>query len=201
MHKFRPSQTVGSMKAKNYGQDKNLGSWYNELGPATTTIHNLASLFLLVCIASSFILYIGPLEGLIGHREVVRELHVVSGLLAMLVLVVGFSNVWGRAMSKVWNLAMTWSSTDDEWIRRWRTSLRRPYYEESGLNPGQKVAFAVVVALLAVLVVSGLILRLFAYFPLWLRVGATLSHTLFAYALVALVLTHLYFVAQKSFRR
>ena len=94
----------------------------------------------------------------------------------------------------------TWRGEDQAWFETWRSTLRRPAYGHSRPNAGQKLAYATIAASMVVLAVTGLILRFFSYFPLWMRSGATLSHTLFFYFLTMVILVHIGYVFASRWR-
>ena len=172
--------------------------WYERVDKNVSKLHNAASLLFGLCLVSAAVLYNSTLQGLIGHREVVREVHVLSGVLSVGAILLGFTPLFRSSVGKVWRLMMLWSAEDSNWVTQWLKTFRRPSYLIDGPNGGQKIGTAVVASSMLVLLITGLILRFFAYFPLWLRVGATLAHTLFAYLITLFVAIHIYYVVSRQ---
>src|SRR5947209_7560211 len=56
-----------------------------------------AALFL-VLMSTAAVLYVGPLEALVGRRQVVRDIHVWSGLLLPIPLLAALVGPWRRAL-------------------------------------------------------------------------------------------------------
>ena len=166
-------------------------SWTRTAGSRGPFIHNVVAALFAVCLASGVVLGSGYLEGALGHREVFRELHVVSGLAALGVGLAGLSRLGGRRMSVMARQLRSWRAEDQVWFETWKMTLRRPDYGHTHPNAGQKVAFSAMVASMIVLAVTGLILRFFSFFPLWVRSGATLAHAIFFYLLTVLILAHI----------
>lgn len=174
--------------------------WFHVNGAIPARLHNIAVVPFTICFLTSMVLYVGPLEGFFGHREWFRETHVISGVLSVAIVLVGFTPVLGSEMVDLWRTLMFWSEDDSRWFHTWMKTRHRPQSEIQKLNGGQKVASAVIGASMLVLLVSGLILRFFRYFPLWMRAGSTLAHTSFFYLLSVVVVAHISFVAQAWWR-
>lgn len=179
-----------SLKASSAGREEDL-RWTRAAGSRGPWIHNLVAVLFGLCLLSGLVLGSGLAEGVVGHREFFREAHVVSGLAALVLGLGAMSRFGGSSMVGMARELRTWLVEDQAWFDIWRSTLRRPAHGRSRPNAGQKVAYSTIAASMVVLAVTGLVLRFFSYFPLWLRSGATLSHTLFFYFLTAVILAHI----------
>ena len=140
-----------------------------------------------VLIATAAVLYIGPLTALVGRRELVRYLHVVTGLALPFPLVLARLGPWRRAfVADVRNLARF---DDDD--RRWLRSFGRSKNVRMGkFHPGQKLNAAFTLGAIVVMLVTGSIMHWFKYFPIDWRTGATFVHDWLAIVLTIVILGH-----------
>ena len=146
-----------------------------------------ASLFL-VLLATGMTLYVGPLSTLVGRRTLVKDVHVVAGLLLPVPLLVAYAGPWRRALRIDVRRLARWS-TDD---RRWLTSLGRQGRARLGkFNAGQKLNAIFVAGSIPLMLGTGVIMRWFDPFPLAWRTGATFVHDWMALALLAVVIGHI----------
>ena len=141
-----------------------------------------------VLIATAAVLYIGPLTALVGRRELVRYLHVVTGLALPFPLLLARLGPWRRAfVADVRTLARF---DDDD--RRWLRSFGRSKNVRMGkFHPGQKLNAAFTLGAIVVMLVTGSIMHWFQFFPVDWRTGATFVHDWLAIVLSIVVLGHL----------
>ena len=132
-----------------------------------------AALFGAVMLTGS-VLYIGQLSVLVGHREIVRAIHVYCGLAIPVVFLVALLPRWGRALR-----------ADLRRIDRWTA--------EHKFNRGQRLNAAFLMAATVVTLGTGSIMKWFEPFPLDWRTGATFVHDWFAFAIWMVVLGHIWF--------
>ena len=168
--------------------------WSKAMGSRVARVHNVSAGLFFACLLSGLALDFSVFQGWIGHREFVREFHVITGILAVLVGMVAFSPLKGFRILGMWRMFMGWTHVDSEWLGAWISTFQRPAYGRDRPNPGQKLGASAIFASMVVLAATGLILRFFAYFPLWMRSGSTLAHNLFFYLVSALVIGHIVFV-------
>ena len=141
-----------------------------------------------VLIATAAILYIGPLTALVGRRELVRYLHVVTGLALPFPLLVARLGPWRRAF--VADVRALARFDDDD--RRWLRSFGRSKKVRMGkFHPGQKLNAAFTLGAIVVMLVTGSIMHWFTYFPVDWRTGATFVHDWLAIVLTIVILGHL----------
>ena len=125
------------------------------------------------CAATALALSIAPISTLVGNRDVVRQVHLISGLLIPVPLLVGRVGPWSR------RLAQTLRELDrfDAYDRRWLATLGRdPLVRHGKFHPGQKLNTALIGGGLVLLFLTGIVLRWFEPFPLSIRRGATFVH-------------------------
>jgi formate dehydrogenase subunit gamma len=133
-------------------------------------------------------LYIGPLATLVGRRVLVKDVHVISGLLLPAPLVVAYAGSWRAGLRRDVRRFARWSRDD----RRWLTSLGRRGRARMGkFNAGQKVNAIFVAGCIPVMLATGAIMRWFDPFPLAWRTGATFVHDWLGIFLLAMVVGHI----------
>jgi formate dehydrogenase subunit gamma len=145
-----------------------------------------ATLFLIL-LATGMTLYVGPLSALVGRRLLVKDVHVIAGLLLPVPLVLAYAGSWRDGLRRDVRRLARWSSDD----RRWLTSLGRRGRTRLGkFNAGQKANAIFVAGCIPLMLVTGSIMRWFEPFPLAWRTGATFVHDWLALTLVAVVIGH-----------
>ena len=169
--------------------------WLGLPGSRLGLFHHLTAAFFFVSLATAFPMFVPSVAAWAGHRELYRETHVITGLLALLIGAASLTGLAGPGARLRRAALYSWAEADAAWMRAWARRLARPAYAGPGPNPGQRVAAAAMAASLVALAASGLVLRFFSIFPLWLRTGASLVHSLFFYLLTALVVAHVVLAA------
>jgi formate dehydrogenase subunit gamma len=146
-----------------------------------------ASLFL-VLLATGMTLYLPALSTLVGRRVLVKDVHVYSGLLLPVPLVLAYAGHWRDAVRRDVRRLARWSSDD----RRWLLSLGRRGRGRLGkFNAGQKANAIFVAGCIPVMLATGVIMRWFEPFPLAWRTGATFVHDWTAIVLLAVAVGHI----------
>jgi len=144
-----------------------------------------ATLFLIL-LATGMTLYVPALSSLVGRRVLLKDTHVISGILLPVPLLLAYAGSW-RVRRDVRRLSR-WSVDD----RRWITSLGRKGRASMGkFNAGQKVNAIFVAGCIPVLLATGSIMKWFTPFPLAWRTGATFVHDWLALALVVVISAHI----------
>lgn len=131
---------------------------------------NAALFFVLLATAAA--LYLDPVSRAVGRRELMKQVHVWSGLLLPVPFLVAFT------------VGRTQHLLDD--VRR----LDR-WGKDRKFNRGQKLNAAVVVGAIPVMLLTGSIMRWFSPFPLSWRTGATFVHDWVAVVVFLFVVGHL----------
>jgi formate dehydrogenase subunit gamma len=138
-------------------------------------------------------LYAGPLSVLVGNRATVRTIHVWSGLLLPVPLLLGvLAHRRGARLRDDLRRLNRWEPGETRWFRR-RT---RGGVELGKFNPGQKLNAACIAGAGIVMLATGSIMHWFDAFPLDWRTGATFVHDWFAFGIWALVLGHIWFAVR-----
>ena len=146
-----------------------------------------ATLFL-VLLVTGMTLYVPALSQVVGRRVLVKDVHVYSGLLLPVPLVVAYAGHWRGAVRRDVRRLARWSAED----RRWLLSLGRRSRARMGkFNAGQKLNAIFVAGCIPLMLVTGGIMRWFDPFPLAWRTGATFVHDWLALALLVVILGHI----------
>jgi formate dehydrogenase subunit gamma len=145
---------------------------------------------MLACLLTAAALYIDPVSVAVGHRELVRTLHVWSGYLLPVPVIVSLA--LSPAMRRDARTLDAFTADDRRWLRaRDRRSGRIPVGK---FNAGQKLNAAVSTGAILVMLLSGsVMLNLLGWWPLELRTGATFVHDWVALGLFLLVFGHLWY--------
>jgi len=141
-----------------------------------------------VLMATAAVLYVGQLSALVGRRELVRIVHVWSGLLLPLPLVLAVAGPWRRRVLDDLSELNRFDADDRRWLRargRARDVRLRKF------NPGQKLNAAFVGGAIVVMLATGATMYWFRFFPLDWRTGATFVHDWTAFAVGLVVAGHL----------
>ena len=150
-------------------------------------VHWTNAVLFFVCLVTAAMLYVGPLSGIVGRRDLVKDVHVWAGVALPVPLVLGWLSPAFRADARRIN---RWSADDKRWLR---TLGRDPYVELGKFNPGQKLNAAFTAGAIVVMLATGYVMRWFEPFPLDWRTGATFVHDWLAAALVITITGHIVF--------
>src|SRR6478672_9864690 len=114
-------------------------------GPAATMVprfdrverfvHWSTATLMLTLLATGFSLYVGPLSTLVGRRNLVRSIHVYSGLLLPVPVLFAIAMRAGGELRADLGRLNRWSRDDRAWWRR----RRRGSVRLGKFNPGQKL--------------------------------------------------------------
>jgi formate dehydrogenase subunit gamma len=153
------------------------------------TLHWVNATLFSVLMLTGAALYAGPVSALVGNRELVRTLHVYSGLLLPVPLLIAVLGRKGAQLRTDLGRLNRWSRDDARWFRR----RRRAGVELGKFNPGQKLNAAFIAGAAVVMLATGSIMKWFQLFPLDWRTGATFAHDWFALGIWVAVLGHIFF--------
>ncbi len=150
-------------------------------------VHWFSAMLTGVCLLTAAALYFPAIAGIIGRRTVVKDIHVVSGLLLPLpFLVVRLGPFLSQLRADVRRL-----NRFDDHDRRWLRSFGRdPFVQNGKFNAGQKLNAAFTLGAVLLLLVTGSIMRWFGPFPLTWRTGATFVHDWTSFALLIVLVGH-----------
>jgi formate dehydrogenase subunit gamma len=152
------------------------------------SVHWVNALLFGVLIVTGIPLYFGSLLGVVFPRHTIQMIHLFSGLVLPLPVLVSLLGPWGRRMRADLSRCSDWTHAEIRWLRSFgRTKLVADKY-----NPGQKANAIFVGAAIVVLFASGYVLQWFRFFPVSWRTGATLTHDLFAFGVFAAIVGHVF---------
>ena len=150
-------------------------------------VHWVNAVLFAVLLATAAALYIPSVSALVGRREMVKALHVYSGLALPVPLLLSAAGPWGRRLRRDLGRINRWSADDVRWMR----SLGRDGFARLGkFNPGQKLNAAFTAGAIVVMLGTGSIMHWFHYFPVDWRTGATFVHDWLAIALFVVITGH-----------
>lgn len=151
------------------------------------SVHWLSSSLVLVAVATGLVLYVAPLAAAVGNRELVKNVHVISGLAAFVPVVVALVGPWGRGLRRDVSRFSNWHRDDVRWFSR----RLRDRSDTGKFNGGQKLNAVLVASGLVVMAISGSVMKWFAPFPLSWRSGATFVHDWVSFGLWVLIAVHI----------
>jgi formate dehydrogenase subunit gamma len=137
-------------------------------------------------------LYAGPISALVGNREVVRTIHVYSGILLPVPLLLAVLGRRGARLRTDLGRLNRWSRDDARWFRR----RQRAGVVLGKFNPGQKLNATFIAGAAIVMLATGSIMKWFEPFPLDWRTGATFVHDWFALGIWVAVIGHILFAVK-----
>jgi formate dehydrogenase subunit gamma len=151
-------------------------------------LHAANATLFLILLVTGMTLYIGPLSALVGRRVLVKDVHVISGLLLPLPLLLAYAGPWRAGLRRDVRRVARWSVDD----RRWLRSLGRKGRATMGkFNAGQKLNAIFVAGCIPVMLATGVVMRWFEPFPLAWRTGATFVHDWLALVLLVVIIGHI----------
>jgi formate dehydrogenase subunit gamma len=154
-------------------------------------VHGLVAVLMLVCLGTAAVLYVSPLQVLVGHRRVVELVHVWSGYALPVPLLAGLFSAGYRAELRRLN---RFTGHDWRWLRtRSRRDGRIPVGK---FNAGQKLNGSLSTGAIGVLLLTGIVMQATDLAPLAWRTGATFTHDWTALAVGLLVLGHVSFAVR-----
>jgi formate dehydrogenase subunit gamma len=150
-------------------------------------VHWITAALVFVLMGSGAALYAGPVSTAVGHRALVRDVHVVAGLLLPVPIVVALLlRRRGRALRADVTRIARWTDDDKAWLRK----RRRARAQLGKFNPGQKLNAVFLGAALVLMLGTGVVLKWFSLFSLSTRTGATFVHDWVALAIWVVVAAH-----------
>ena len=152
--------------------------------------HGVLAVLMLVCLATAVALYVPDVSARIGQRPTVSTVHVVAGLLLPVPLLAALvSRAYRRDLTRL----NRFSPSDWAWLR---SSDRRSGRIRVGkFNAGQKLNAAFTAGTVAVMVLTGSVMRLGAAPDDW-KSEATFVHDWLALAVAVVALGHVWMAAR-----
>ena len=163
----------------------------DRFSPAERAVHRSVALLMGVCIVTAAILYNGSLMLLVGHRQVVEQVHVWSGLALVVPMVAGLASAAYRSDVRRLN---RFTPSDWRWLRS--RSRRDGTIAVGKFNAGQKLNAHLVVGSTLVLLGTGILMNWTGLARLSWRSGATFVHDWSALGLGLLVIGHIVYAVR-----
>lgn len=149
-------------------------------------VHWVNATLFFVLIVTAIPLYFGSLFGDVLPRFTIEQIHLWVGIALPFPIIASLAGPWGRRIRRDLRRISYWTHGEIAWLG----SLGRSGKAGDKFNPGQKLNAIVVGASIPVLLVSGVILKWFDYFPPSWRAGSTFVHDVFAWLIVFIVFGH-----------
>ncbi len=153
-------------------------------------VHWTTALLMIELLVTGAILRLPEIAVHVGHRALVENIHVYSGLGLLVPLIVGLLGPWRRRLVADVRRFDQWSRSDWDWFHR---RAKRSGLPAGKFNGGQKAEAAFVLGAMVVMLGTGVVMR---FAPLswdkWQQ-GATLVHDI-GFVLIGIgILGHLYY--------
>ena len=150
-------------------------------------LHWVSAVAVIGAVATGAVLYVAPLANAIGRRNIVKDLHVVTGFASVVPFAIAMAGPWRASLRRDVTRFANWHDDDLRWFRR-RT---RRTAETGKFTGGQKLNAVLISSALVVMLITGSIMKWFGPFPLEWRTGATFVHDYVSFALWFLIPAHI----------
>ena len=151
-------------------------------------LHWATAALVLVLVATAALLYLAPLSAAVGRRPLVRDVHVVAGLLLPAPWLFARGGLRSPALRADVRRLARWDATDRRWLR---SAGRDPFVRLGKFHPLQKLNAAFTAGTIVVMLGTGAVMRWFEPFPLEWRTGATFVHDWLALVLSVVMVVHI----------
>jgi formate dehydrogenase subunit gamma len=168
----------------------------NRFTGAERIVHHLTALLLLVCLVTAAMLYVPELANAIGRRDLVKPIHIWSGVALPVPALLGWLS---RAFRDDVRRLNRFRPHDWEWLRRRdRRAVRqgRSVIPVGKFNAGQKLNAAFTGGAILVMLGTGLMLTFPDPWPVRLRTGATFVHDWLTVAVLVVTLGHTWYAVR-----
>jgi formate dehydrogenase subunit gamma len=150
-------------------------------------LHRTTTAITFVLFATGAALFLPAVSVLVGNRPLVSDVHIISGFLLPIPLLLALAS---SSFRKDTGLLNRFTATDWHWLRsRDRRSGR---IRVGKFNAGQKLNAAFTLGWILVLLATGSIMFFGSWFPDDIRTGATFVHDWLSLAVVVVVAGHTY---------
>jgi formate dehydrogenase subunit gamma len=156
-------------------------------------VHHVTAALMLVCLATAAVLYFPALSETIGRRHLIRLVHVYAGYGLPIPALLGWAS---RAFRDDLRRLNRFSPADWNWLRgrdRRATTRGRGIHPVGKFNAGQKLNAAFAGGAIIVMLGTGTIITFPHPWPDSLRTGATFVHDWLFFAILVVVLGHLWY--------
>ncbi len=153
---------------------------------AERLVHWTVAALVLILIGTGISIYFPSVTRLVGQRGTVRDIHVWSGYLLPLPLIVGLV-IRPTGLRQDFRRLSRWLPDDRAWLF---SKKLRPKLRIGKFNSGQKLLATLLAIALTLAFVTGLMLKFPDSFPDDIRTGATFVHDWIFFAITALIIGH-----------
>ena len=157
--------------------------------PLERAVHWTTATCFVILMATGAVLYVGQLEAIVGNRQIVRTIHVYTGLLLAVPLLVGVLLPRGRLLRRDLGRLSRFGPGEGAWLR---PGPARRAIRLGKFNPGQKLNAMFLGSAIFVLLATGSIMHWFMPFSNDVRTGATFVHDWWAFGIWISVAGHVY---------
>ncbi len=157
-------------------------------------VHWSTAIMMLTLIVTGAILYLPILALHVGHRGLIENIHVITGLCLLGPLVLGLAGPWRKQLLRDLRRFDRWGVSDFDWFR---TIARRKGLARDKFNGGQKIEAAFLGAAMVAALVTGVIMRFAPSSWITWATGATLVHDALFFGILAAVLAHVAFALSR----
>ena len=168
--------------------DRVVGDRIVRFDDAERLLHWVVALLVLVLATTGAILYFDFLSTKVGRRELLRTVHLWSGLALPVPVLAVLAGRWRHGLRRDAARISRWTRDDGRWIRSFG---RDPGIEAGKFNAGQKLNALFIGAALPVSLLTGAMLGWPDPFPDSWRNGATTVHDWVAFGLWLVVTGHI----------
>ena len=121
-----------------------------------------------VLMVTALPLYFPSLSGVVGRRALVANIHVWSGVVLPLPVLISLLGPWGARMRRDLRRINVWTKDEVRWLRM--LGLNAPRVVDK-FNPGQKLNAIFIGGSIVVMLATGFMLKWFRFFPVSWRTG------------------------------
>jgi formate dehydrogenase subunit gamma len=143
-----------------------------------------------ILMLTALLLYFPGLSGIVGRRALVVNIHVWTGIVLPIPLLISVVGPWGVRMRRDLRRVNRWTRDEIVWL--WALGRKAPRVVDK-FNPGQKLNSIFVGGSIVFMLATGIVLRWFQFFPVSWRMGATFVHDVLALAIFVAVIGHVIF--------
>jgi formate dehydrogenase subunit gamma len=152
-------------------------------------VHWVNATGFIILILTGASLKLAGLSTIVANRHTVKEIHVWTGLLLPIPLLLALALPVGRMLRADFKRFNRWSADDRRWWRR----RGRSRVQLGKFNPGQKLNAVFIGAALVVQLMTGAVMYWFKPFPDSWRTGATFVHDSTWLVLIVVIIGHIIF--------
>ena len=157
-------------------------------------VHWSTAIMMLTLIVTGAVLYLPALALRVGHRGLIENIHVITGLCLLAPVVLGIAGPWRKQLITDLRRFDRWGASDFDWFK---SRARRLGLPRDKFNGGQKIEAAFLGAAMVAALVTGIIMRFAPSSWITWATGATLVHDALFFAIVVAVLAHITFALSR----